>query len=159
MADKETAGRTIEGEDVVVSSSLLTSPIEGWERPGFSLGMDEWFAEDFPPPKKKGCLSLSCHTSSPLQDSTNRLGKPGATSTIRFAKPIEASVFSDAAKGVIPLKTEQTTRWAVNNFECCARCLIFWGKQLLVTVQMKSFSIHSFLCWAQLRSQGCSRAA
>ena len=45
MADKETAGRAIEGEDVVVSSSLLTSSVEGWERPGFSFGMDERFAE------------------------------------------------------------------------------------------------------------------
>ena len=95
MADKETAGRTIEK---VVSSSLLTSSVEGWERPGFSLGMDEWFAEDFPPPKKKRCLSLSRRTS-PLQDSTNRLAKPGATS--RFAKLVEASVLSEAAKGVI----------------------------------------------------------
>ena len=117
MADKETAGRTIEK---VVSSSLLTSSVEGWERPGFSLGMDEWFAEDFPPPKKKRCLSLSRRTS-PLQDSTNRLAKPGATSTNRFTKPVEASVLSEAAKGVIPLKTEQSTRWAVNNFECWAR--------------------------------------
>ena len=50
MADKETAGRVIEGED---ASSLLTTSVEGWERPGFTLGMDEWFAEDFPPPKKK----------------------------------------------------------------------------------------------------------
>ena len=116
--DKETAGRTIEK---VVSSSLLTSSVEGWERPGFSLGMDEWFAEDFPPPKKKRCLSLSRRTS-PLQDSTNRLVKPGATSsTNRFTKPVEASVLSEAAKGVIPLKTEQSTRWAVNNFECWAR--------------------------------------
>ena len=103
MADKETAGRTIEG---VVFSSLPTSSVEGWERPGFSLGMDEWFAEDFLPPKKKRCPSLSSRTS-PLQDSTNR-----------FAKPVEASVF---AKGVIPLKTEQSTRWAVNNLERWAR--------------------------------------
>ena len=118
MADKETAGRTIEK---VVSSSLLTSSVEGWERPGFSLGMDEWFAEDFPPPKKKRRLSPSRRTS-PLQDSTNRLAKPGATSsTNRFAKPVEASVLSEAAKGVIPLKMEQSTRWAVNNFECWAR--------------------------------------
>ena len=48
------------------ASSLLTSSVEGWERPGFSLGMDECFAEDFPPPKKKKCLSLSRRTS-PLQ--------------------------------------------------------------------------------------------
>ena len=33
----------------------------------------------------------------------------------------QASVLSEAAKGVIPLKTEPSTRWAVNNFECWAR--------------------------------------
>ena len=71
--------------------------------------MDEWFAEAFPPPKKKKCLSLTRRTS-PLQDATNR-----------FAKPVEASVMSEAAKGVILLKTEQSTRWAVNNFERWAR--------------------------------------
>ena len=114
---EETAGRAIEGEDVVVSSSLLTSSVEGWERSCYSLGMGEWFAEAFPSPKKKECLSLTRRTS-PLQDSTSRLSKPGATSTNRFAKPVEASVLSEAAKGMIPLRTEQSTRCAVNNFEC-----------------------------------------
>ena len=65
----------------VVSSTLLRSSVEGWNRPGFSLGMDEWLKED-EPPKKRKCLSLT-RRSSPLQDSTNQT---------RFAKPVSVSV-------------------------------------------------------------------
>ena len=31
---------------------------------------------------------------------------------------IDASILQEAAKGVIPLKTEQSTLWAVKNFDC-----------------------------------------
>ena len=104
MADKLGAERTTVS-DLVVSSSLLSSSVEGWDLPGFSLGMDDWFTED-PPPRKKKCLSLS---RPPLQEATNR-----------FAQPVEVSVLNEAAKGVVPLKTEQSTRWAVKNFESWA---------------------------------------
>jgi hypothetical protein len=65
-------------------------------------------------------VAPSTNRLAPGAPSTNRFA-PGAPSTNRFAKPVEASVLSEAAKGVIPLKTEQSTRWAVNNFECWAR--------------------------------------
>ena len=94
----------------VVSSTLLTDSVEGWDRPGFSLRMDEWLTED-QPSKKRKCLSLTRH-SSPLWDSTNET---------RFAEPVDASVLQEAAKGVVPLKTEQSTQWAVKNFGCWAR--------------------------------------
>ena len=107
MAAKE--GACEAGESVVVSPSLLTAPVDGWDLPGFSLGVDHWFAAENEPPKKKKCLSLSRQRSSPLQDSTNR-----------FTKPVEATVLEEAAKGVVPLKTEQSTRWAVANFNSWA---------------------------------------
>ena len=55
--------------------------------------------------------SLTRH-SSPLRDSTIET---------RFAEPVDASVLQEAAKGVVPLKTEQSTQWAVKNFGCWAR--------------------------------------
>ena len=42
MAAKE--GACEAGESVVVSPSLLTVPVDGWDLPGFSLGVDDWFA-------------------------------------------------------------------------------------------------------------------
>ena len=35
-----------------------------------------------------------------------------------FAKLVDASILQEAAKGVIPLRTEQSTLWAVKNFDC-----------------------------------------
>ena len=59
------------------------------------------------PPRKKKCLSLpKPRRSRALKESTNR-----------FAKPVDESVLEKAAKGVVPLKTEQSTIWAVSNFE------------------------------------------
>ena len=55
--------------------------------------------------------ALTCHLS-PLRDSTNET---------RFAEPVNASVLQEAAKGVVPLKTEQSTQWAVKNLDCWAR--------------------------------------
>ena len=56
-----------------------------------------------------GRESASRH-SWPLQDSTNQTC---------FAKLVDASVLQEAGKGVIPLKTEQSTQWTVKNFDCC----------------------------------------
>ena len=36
-------------------------------------------------------------------------------------EPVDASVLQEAAKGVVPLKTEQSTQWAVKNFDCWTR--------------------------------------
>ena len=55
-------------------------------------------------------LSLSHLCLLQLQEATNR-----------FAKPVEASFLNEAAKGVVPLKTEQSTQWAVKNFMCWRR--------------------------------------
>ena len=60
------------------------------------------------PGLKRKCLSLTRH-SLPLQDSTNQT---------RLAKLVDASVLQEAAKEVIPLKIEQSTRWVVKNFDC-----------------------------------------
>ena len=35
-----------------------------------------------------------------------------------FCKLVDASILQEAAKGVIPLKTEPSTLWAVKNFDC-----------------------------------------
>ena len=74
--------------DEVVSPHLLTNSIESWNRPGFNVGMDDWFTED-PPPAKTKCLSLT-RRSSPLQDSTNQK---------RFAKPVDAAVLQTSSVG------------------------------------------------------------
>ena len=42
----------------------------------------------------------------------------GFYQSTRFAKLVDASVLQEAAKGVILLKTEQSTLWAVKNFDC-----------------------------------------
>jgi hypothetical protein len=42
----------------------------------------------------------------------------GFYQSTRFAKLVDASILQEAAKGVIPLKTEQSTLWAVKNFDC-----------------------------------------
>ena len=57
MAAKE--GACEAGESVVVSPSLLTVPVDGWDLPGFSLGVDDWFAAENEPPKKKVSLLVS----------------------------------------------------------------------------------------------------
>ena len=79
--------------------------------PSFDLGMGEWTEEaeepsSKQPPKKKLCLSLSRgngrgrNRGIPLQDSTNR----------RFAHPVDEMELQDAAKGVIPAKTDSVGR-------------------------------------------------
>ena len=68
--------------------------------------MDDWFTQENEPPKKKKCLSL--RRPPPLRDSN------------RFSKLVEAAVLEEAARGVVPSKTEQSTRWAVSNFDSWA---------------------------------------
>ena len=81
----------------------------------FDLGLGEWTEEakeeqrSEEPPKKKLRLSLS--RGNALRDSTNR----------RFANPVNTTELQDAAKGVIPVKTEASTQWAIKNFEFWAR--------------------------------------
>ena len=40
----------------------------------------------------------------------------GFYQSTRFGKLVDASILQEAAKGVIPLKTEQSTLWAVKNY-------------------------------------------
>ena len=65
--------------------------------------------EEGPPPKK--CLSLS------------RLHPPLVEATYQnhFAKPVEPAVLEQAAKGVVPSKTKESTQLAVKNFKCWVR--------------------------------------
>ena len=75
----------------------------------FNLGMDEW-TQPSAPPKKRLSLSFDRDpVSRPLQDATNKS---------RFAKPVDSATLHEAAKGVIPAKTEASTRWAVSTFLC-----------------------------------------
>ena len=53
------------------------------------------------PRRESTSLSLTIHRSCRIQS--------------RFAKPVDESVLQVAAKGVIPLKTEQSTQWVVKN--------------------------------------------
>ena len=41
-------------------------------------------------------------------------------SRCHFADPVTFTELSNAAKGVIPAKTEASTEWAVRNYECWA---------------------------------------
>ena len=81
----------------------------------FDLGLGEWTEEakeeqrSEEPPKKKLRLSLS--RGNALRDSMNR----------RFANPVNTTELQDAAKGVIPVKTEASTQWAIKNIEFWAR--------------------------------------
>ena len=61
-------------------------------------------------PRESASLSPAIHHH--FQDSTNQR---------RFVKPVDAAVLQEAAKGVIPLKTEQSTQWAITNFQCWAQ--------------------------------------
>lgn len=92
------------GHDVTVSPGLLTMSLEGSDQSRFSWGMDNWFTQENEPPEKKRRLSPSLRRPLPLRDSNSR-----------FSKPVEATVLEEAARGVVLLKTEQSTRWAVSN--------------------------------------------
>ena len=72
--DKETV------PEVVSRLCLVYTSVEGWDRPGFSLGMDEWLKENQPPRKK-----VPSH--SPFVAPT------GFYQSTRFAKLVDASIF------------------------------------------------------------------
>ena len=61
------------GDDIAVAPGLLTMSVDGFDQPGFNLGMGDWFTPENEPPKKKKRLSL--RRPRPLRDS-NRFSKP-----------------------------------------------------------------------------------
>ena len=108
------SGEREDGEDQpAVAQTLLHLPdTTVVQRPSLDLGMEEWMRTS-EPPKKKLRLSLSRRNRAPgpLQDATNRS---------RFAKPVDSVTLQEAAKGVIPAKTEASTQWALRTFSCWA---------------------------------------
>ena len=131
---------------------MLSTSVEGWDRPGFSLGMDEWLKEDQPPRKRK-CLSLT-RRSSPLQDSTNQ------------PVFVDASILQEADKGVIPLKTEQSTLWAVKNFDCWVHARSSSSSNVVPPDLLRSHAELVLLCpgnekvgWITLPASDCAVAS
>ena len=63
----------IESDGVTAYSDLFfTDSLAGWNLPGLSLGMDDWFTQEDEPQEKKQRLFLTLNNRSlPLQDSTN----------------------------------------------------------------------------------------
>ena len=97
-----------DGDEEIVSPSLLVIPECVESNPDLDLGIADWLSDSTvpaPPPPKRLRLTLA---RSPLRVSNN--------SGSRFSNPVNSPERAKAARGVVPANTEASTQWAVNNF-------------------------------------------